>query len=186
MKPMQSLIVAKACRRAKSRSHQFLSASTMAVASMLALASPHSPASELSATTPVVATATVVAPVSVTASLATPAARVTESSGWVAVRVVPAAAPVASAGSNGGQGSATLLGAGTGPTIALRVVVQSVQPDAAGVQSLIASGRSGGGTVAAGERISGAIVTALSLSAPQQAGGTSGGSSNYSVTVAFN
>ena len=186
MKAMQGLIVAKACRSAKSRSHQLPSASVIAAAALLAFASPHAIASELSATTPIVATATVVAPVSVPASLAAPAARLVESSGWVAVRVVPAAAPLASAGSNGVQGSATLLAAGAGPTIALRVVVQSVQPDAAGVQSLIASGRSGSGTVAAGERISGSIVTALSLSAPPQAGGTPGGSSNYSVTVAFN
>lgn len=183
---MQGLIVAKACRSAKSCSHQFLSAGAVAAASLLASLSLHASASESSATAPIVATATVVDPVSVTASLAAPAARLVESSGWVAVRIVPAAAPVATAGNNGAQSTATPLASGAGPTIALRVVVQAVQPDAPAVQSLIASGRSGSGTVSAGERISGSIVTALSLSAPPQAGGVSGGNSNYSVTVAFN
>jgi hypothetical protein len=182
---MRVAIVAKACRSAKSRAQTGLCASLFAGAGMLAMLVPDAHASERPVTSRVLATATVVAPVSVSASLSTPTPRMTESSGWVAVRVVPAA-PISANSANPAQGSALMMAAGAGPTIALRVVVQAVQPDTPSVQTLLASGRSGGGTVAAaGELVSGAMITALSLSASPQADAASG-RNNYSVTVAFN
>lgn len=182
---MRVSIVAKACHSAKSSARGVLCAGLFAGTGMLVILAPHAHASERSGTSQVLATATVVAPVSVSASLSTPTPRMTESSGWVAVRVVPAA-PMSANSANTAQGSALMMAAGAGPTIALRVVVQAVQPDMPSVQNLLASGRSGGATVAAnGEPLSGAMITALSLSTPAQADAVSG-RNNYSVTVAFN